>query len=116
MGITTIIQGTLYLANPANVTLGTGTIGLLAIASGAFLLIGLLTPVAGALAGLATLGTALSWFPAAAQNLFDARLATLFAVIISAAIVLLGPGAVSLDARLFGRREIIIPRFFRSPR
>jgi uncharacterized membrane protein YphA (DoxX/SURF4 family) len=29
--------------------------------------------------------------------------------VISVALVLLGPGAVSLDARLFGRREIIIP-------
>ena len=29
---------------------------------------------------------------------------------ISAALALLGPGAFSLDARLFGRREIIIPQ------
>jgi hypothetical protein len=34
----------------------------------------------------------------------------------SAALVLLGPGAFSLDARLFGRREIIIPEGGRSPR
>jgi hypothetical protein len=26
------------------------------------------------------------------------------------AVALIGPGAYSLDARLFGRREIIIPR------
>ncbi len=116
IGIITIIQGTLYLANPGNVTLGIGTIGLLSIASGVLLLIGFLTPIASALAGLGTLGTALAWFPAATQNLFDARLPTLFGVIMSAAIVLLGPGAVSLDARLFGRREIIIPSVFRLPR
>jgi hypothetical protein len=29
--------------------------------------------------------------------------------VISIALVCLGPGAFSLDARLFGRREIIIP-------
>jgi len=31
-------------------------------------------------------------------------------VILAAAIALLGPGAFSLDARLFGRREIVIPK------
>lgn len=30
-------------------------------------------------------------------------------IILAAAIALLGPGAFSLDARLFGRREIVIP-------
>ena len=33
----------------------------------------------------------------------------IFAGIMAAAIVFLGPGAFSVDARLFGRREIIIP-------
>jgi len=116
MGVTTIIQGVLYLVDPGNLTFGTGTIGLLAIVSGALLLVGFLTPVAGALVGLGPLGTALAWFPAATQNLFDAKLATVFAVIMSAAIVSLGPGAVSIDARLFGRREIIIRPVSRSPR
>jgi uncharacterized membrane protein YphA (DoxX/SURF4 family) len=116
IGITMIVQGGLYLADPSDLTLGTGTVGLVAIATGVLLLVGFLTPVAGALVGLGTLGIALAWFPAATPNLFDAKLPVVFAVIISAAIVFLGPGAFSIDARLFGRREIIIPPAFRSPR
>ena len=116
IGVTTVIQGGLYLDDPGSLTLGTGTLGLVAIATGASLVVGFLTPVAGALVGLGTLGIGFAWFPAAARNLFDARLPTVFAVIMSAAIVFLGPGAISVDARLFGRREIIIPPVSRSPR
>jgi uncharacterized membrane protein YphA (DoxX/SURF4 family) len=83
---------------------------------GALLLSGFLTPVAGVLAGLGTLAIALGWLPAAARNLFDAKLPAVFAVIMAASIVFLGPGAFSVDARLFGRREIIIPPVSRSPR
>jgi hypothetical protein len=31
------------------------------------------------------------------------------------AVALMGPGAFSLDARLFGRREIVIPPLHRGP-
>jgi hypothetical protein len=34
---------------------------------------------------------------------------SLFRVLVMVAIALLGPGAISLDAALFGRREIAIP-------
>ncbi len=112
IGITTIIQGGLYLADPNNLTL----VGLVAIVIGALLLSGFLTPVAGVLIGLGALGIALGWLPAATRNLFDAELPAVFAVVMSAAIVFLGPGAFSIDARLFGRREIIIPPVSHSPR
>ena len=56
------------------------------------LFIGFMTPMAGALAAVAGFVSASS----------------LYVVCISAAIVLLGPGAFSVDARLFGRREIVI--------
>jgi uncharacterized membrane protein YphA (DoxX/SURF4 family) len=42
-------------------------------------------------------------------ELFEAKLTTALATVIVVALVCLGPGAFSLDARLFGRREIIIP-------
>lgn len=85
-------------------------IGFFAIASGAFLLMGLLTSIASGLIALGSLGFALSWFPVASTNLFYSSLAIFFIAIMAVAIFLLGPGAFSLDAHLFGRREIIIPR------
>jgi uncharacterized membrane protein YphA (DoxX/SURF4 family) len=36
--------------------------------------------------------------------------------VVSISLILLGPGAFSLDARLFGRREIIIPEIPRPPK
>jgi uncharacterized membrane protein YphA (DoxX/SURF4 family) len=88
---------------------------LILVTSGILLLIGLFTPAAGALAGLATLGVALSWFPPPARNLFDSTLAAVLVADMCAALALLGPGAISVDCRLFGRREIIIPEVSRPP-
>jgi uncharacterized membrane protein YphA (DoxX/SURF4 family) len=82
---------------------------------GVALLIGFLTPVAGSLVTLGEVGIALSWVPLVPANPFEAKLVTLFVATVSASIILLGPGALSLDARLFGRREIIIPRSSQHP-
>jgi len=83
--------------------------GLLAAAGGASLVIGFLTPVAGAAAALAGIGIVLWWPLPTRPFLLDGRLAAAMIVAMAAAVVLLGPGALSLDARLFGRREITIP-------
>jgi uncharacterized membrane protein YphA (DoxX/SURF4 family) len=109
IGLVSLIQGGFYLSDSDHSTLGMRLVGLLALLAGAALLIGVLTPVAGVLVGLGASGTGLSLLPAPMPNLFDARLSVIFAAIMTAAIVFLGPGAFSLDARLFGRREIIIP-------
>jgi uncharacterized membrane protein YphA (DoxX/SURF4 family) len=116
VGAAAVVQGGACLVGGADPRSWAWVVGLLAVACGASLLIGLLTPLASVLVGLGSASVALSWFPAAALNLLDARSATVFVVIMAVAIFLLGPGAFSLDARLFGRREIIIPPASRSPK
>ena len=116
VGLTAIIQGSSYLTAGDAAAPATWLGGGLAVAGGAALLIGLFTPLAGTLVGLINAGVALRWIPAPAPNLFDARLSLLFVIVMAVTIILLGPGAFSLDARLFGRREIIIPHASRSPK
>jgi len=71
------------------------SIGSIAVSSAVLLAVGFLTPIAGALGAAAAL---LGDGPVCAE------------AAIAAALVLLGPGAYSADARLFGRREIVIAR------
>ena len=80
-----------------------------AIIAGGLLLIGLLTPIVGAMIGLGAIAIKLALLPACEPLLFDSRGSAAFGAAILTAIALLGPGAFSVDARLFGRREIIIP-------
>ena len=86
----------------------------LAIVSGASLLIGFLTPGATTVAGLAFVMLAFA-SGAPAAGLFLDRPGALSLALVAAALVLLGPGALSLDARLFGRREIGLSRDRRPP-
>jgi hypothetical protein len=86
--------------------IGAWAVGSLAIAVGAAIFVGFLTPAASAVATVGYLMTGVS--PSLANSHISAITAFNLAAI-SAALVLLGPGAFSLDARLFGRREIIIP-------
>jgi uncharacterized membrane protein YphA (DoxX/SURF4 family) len=82
-------------------------VGLLALVSGASLLIGFLTPGAGIVAGSSII-IAASWFPEGPAPSVD-RVGAVCIAAVAVALVLLGPGALSVDARLFGRREIVFP-------
>ena len=84
-------------------------VGLLAIALGAAIVVGFLTPAASAAATVGYLISSVSPFLRSEGNIHISTFVALNLASISAALALLGPGAFSLDARLFGRREIIIP-------
>jgi len=91
VAVLVIVQTTAYLR--AAETLAGWSIVVLLLASTAFLLLGFVTPVAAVLIGL------ISLYP----------LQDLEIVVLAVVIALLGPGAFSIDARMFGRREILIP-------
>lgn len=75
-------------------------VALLAIAAGLLLVAGLWTPIAGSL--VAALGV---WF---AFTYGDDPLVSVLLATIGGALALVGPGAWSIDARLFGWKRIAI--------
>lgn len=109
-GVVALVQGGVIAFGPDAVGPAAWLTALLAAASGAALLLGFLTPVA---SGVIALGGAAITFhgPAsAAVNLLADPLAALLIVAMAVATACLGPGAFSLDAWLFGRREVLIRR------
>jgi uncharacterized membrane protein YphA (DoxX/SURF4 family) len=115
VGVTIVLEGSAYFIDWRHLRFEVYVAGSLAFIGGVCLLCGLLTPVAGILIALVSTAVTLSWLPVPAGNLFGNHFAALYVVAMAMAVVLLGPGAFSLDARLFGRREIAIPRTSRSP-
>jgi uncharacterized membrane protein YphA (DoxX/SURF4 family) len=115
VGATLLAHGILCLLSAERMTLVPSVASALLLLSGVCLLIGFLTPILSLLACLECLGIAFSWFPTQMMNSFDSKLTLIPIVAISLAIALLGPGAFSLDARLFGWKEIVIPPASRSP-
>jgi uncharacterized membrane protein YphA (DoxX/SURF4 family) len=78
-----------------------------AVLAGLALVVGFLTPIASAL--LAAEGALILLYAhAAGLQLLGSRMALFELVVMAAALAILGPGAASIDARLFGRREVAI--------
>ena len=92
-----VYAGVLTIASPSPILLEVAAAG-----AAILLLIGLWTPIAGALIAVAELGLAVS-HPAEPWTFIH------FAAL-GAALAMLGPGGCSLDARIFGRKQIQIPQ------
>jgi uncharacterized membrane protein YphA (DoxX/SURF4 family) len=97
------------LVGPNNHAISAWAVGLLVVAAGAAIFVGFLTPAASAVTTIGYIITGVAPSLMTEANNHISALTAFNLAAISAALVLLGPGAFSFDARLFGRREIIIP-------
>ena len=102
VGVTLIAQIVTQIQSSELTALGWVIAALLFLSAGC-LLLGFVTPVVAILIGLTSLTVA---FSSLVQNLD--------LVVLSIVIALLGPGAFSIDALMFGRREILITSANRS--
>jgi uncharacterized membrane protein YphA (DoxX/SURF4 family) len=81
-------------------------VALLAFVTGLALIIGIMTPIASLLLSAGGLLLTVDSSVLGHLLLFESGMARLEFIVMSAALISLGPGALSLDARLYGRREI----------
>jgi hypothetical protein len=68
-----------------------------------------MTPLVAMLVAVGGFGLSFSIIPLPIQDFFSGTLAIINLIVLAIVIAALGPGAFSLDARMFGRREITIP-------
>jgi putative oxidoreductase len=107
LGLGTALIGIGVVAFLASATDAIATVEtFISIGGGILLLAGLWTPLAGGLAALGETGQALSrFFP-----MREAAWIHAFLAVLSVSVALLGPGAWSIDARLFGRQRFDFDR------
>ena len=107
LGVVVIARSVLLLSAPES-TMTSGVLaGLSGMLTGALLVAGFFTVLAAVLLGV--LSVYALWSGAVTVPIIDSGTTAVLGCIVGFALVLLGPGAFSADARLFGPREIIIP-------
>jgi len=115
-GLTLLFQAAKYLSEWRSLKFDALAAVVLSLLAGVSLLAGILTPVTSGLLVLGAIVFGFATTPPPLVSFLKIRLAMIDIIAIATAIGLLGPGAYSLDAYLFGRREIYIPRSQHLPK
>ena len=109
LGVPLVVEGAALLAGWRHTASFLILVALISVAAGVALQLGY-SVGRGAIAGAAAvIAVHFSSLHGERLNLFSSRIACFLAMSIAIALVFLGPGAFSIDARRFGRREIVIP-------
>ena len=107
LGVVCLVQGRCFLVNADDAS---WLVGVASLALGGLFAVGLLTPVVAIIGMAVGLLVAFSVIPGCASALSQSSYTLLLVATTLVEVFLGGPGAYSIDARLFGPREIIIPR------
>lgn len=108
-GIALVSCSAIHLTTWQEASLLSLAVAALSSICGILLLLGLFNRLACSLGALISLGTALTVVQVPMFDVLSAKVSGAFTAVIAIALLCLGPGAYSLDARRHGRREIIIP-------
>jgi uncharacterized membrane protein YphA (DoxX/SURF4 family) len=109
LGIALIVQGAVYLGDRRDLGFWIWALAFAVIAAGLLLLVGFLTRLAAVAGAIIGVGRFFLSLPRLDAGPLQDRTTAALVTVIAVAVVSLGPGFLSVDARLFGRREIIIP-------
>ena len=105
----TLIAQTIAHITTTSISLPNSFIAVLALLIAGCLLMGFFTPIAAIVIGLGAITFGVLGLPLPVQYPFYTTHTLVEVIVLSVVILLLGPGAFSFDARMFGRREIRIP-------
>jgi uncharacterized membrane protein YphA (DoxX/SURF4 family) len=110
VGLSALVNGIAYLSGGATIAFISWTAGVIAMLAGASLIAGLLTTVFGAVVAADVAAVTFSWLRPSWSHGIAGVLSAITLIVVATSVALLGPGAYSVDAQLFGMREIVITR------
>ena len=110
LGIPLLVEGIALLADWRDAASLLIVVALISAVAGITLLVGYSVGRGAIAGGVVVIAVHFSSIHGERLNLFSPRIACFLAMSIAIALIFLGPGAFSIDARRFGRREIVIPR------